>query len=211
MRALRKIMAAALVAIMVTAAFAQDGDGSSQKLNAASQVQALINKGLFKNADEISALSQSLTPSEAQMLYARNEKQAWQTVFNWLIGFGVGSWIQGDTVGGLTATLGQTSGLGLLIGGAVLTFSSVDDMVDGDYGKFIGGCTLMGVGLALDIGFQIFSIIRGALYPQRYNSTLRSVLNPSRKENVSNVALMPAFSFDENNNFASTVAVRFAF
>lgn len=57
----------------------------------------LIKQNLFKNQDKIQEISQNLTPDEKAALLAEHQKDPGGPIFvNLVIGFGIGSFIEGD-------------------------------------------------------------------------------------------------------------------
>jgi hypothetical protein len=81
---------------IVAAAFADDGTVSS--------VSGMIKSDLFKNQSTIQSLSQRLTSTEKMALYTEYKKDPWVPfLINFLVGAGIGSFIEGDTTGGAIA------------------------------------------------------------------------------------------------------------
>ena len=83
-----------VVSCMFVGKLFADGDTSIK-------VQALINKGLFKNQLEIMSLASNLSPSEKETLINRNKINGYFPMYmNSGLGYGIGSFIAKDYVGG---------------------------------------------------------------------------------------------------------------
>jgi len=83
------------------------------------KVQSLIKQGLEKNKLEIQREATYLSPDEKRALYEKNKKTAaggWAAL-DFFIGFGLGSYIQGNTAFGITQSLMDVAGWSLAIVG----------------------------------------------------------------------------------------------
>jgi len=150
------------------------------------EVSDLIQENLFRNADKIEAVSGSLTEVERRMLYGQYEKNSQLPfVLNIALGFGLGSFIQGDTAGAVIALAGDTLGLALpLLGYACLMQNYYG------YWSFTGGYELMYAGYAVLGITRVFESIRPFVFAKRYNTTLRRSLGLGEGLRVS---LLPSF------------------
>ncbi len=138
-----------------------------------SSVSGMIKSGLFSNQNQIQELSKNLTSAEKMVLYSEYKKDQWVPfVVNFIVGAGIGSFIEGDTSGGLIALIGDVVGLGSVIIG---TSSYASALYSDPYTT--KGLGLMRFGYIALIGARIFEIIRPFTYTARYNSTLKQSLN----------------------------------
>jgi len=118
-------------------------------------VQILIERDIKENKEEIQKLSFSLSSDEKGLLWKNNEKK-------WAVGLavlniylGLGSYIQGNTIWGVTQSA-------LQIGGYAVVLASYSY-------EILGGVM---VGSALAIG-----LVAPFVYQSKYNKTLREALN----------------------------------
>lgn len=134
------------------------------------EVDALIQKGIQKNKDEIKKLSWILTPQEKQMILQKHYfPSGIPLLLNILLGFGIGSYIQGDKAGG---TIGTISGLTTISLVAVpLIFFPKDP--NSTY-FYIGAA-------ATGIFYIIFEIARPAAYANQRFKELDDVLSFNQK------------------------------
>jgi roadblock/LC7 domain-containing protein len=162
---MKKVVFGLMFLCLAAAAFADDGTVSS--------ISGMIKSDLFKNQSNIQSLSQSLTSTEKMALYTEYKKDPWVPfLVNFLVGAGVGSFIEGDTTGGVIALTGDLVGLGSVLIGVSAYASEV----------YWDPYTTKGVGLTtfgyiVLIGSRIFEIVRPFTYTARYNSTLKQSLN----------------------------------
>jgi len=91
-------------------------------------------------------------------------------VLNLLLPFGIGSFVQGDTTGGLVVAGGQVAGAGLMVAG--LTSENPG-----------GTMTLIGIGL-----YSVASIM-GLVFPHTYANTANEKLRRDLGISVSSVSL----------------------
>lgn len=123
-------------------------------------VAGMIKSGLFKNEAAIASASLELSPEERTQLYAKYKKDPnLQFVFNLVLGFGSGSFIGGDVVGGAIALGGDIVGIAAF-------FLALDSN-----SKPLGILAAVTLG-----GIRIFELIRPYTWSARYNATLRRAL-----------------------------------
>ncbi len=175
---------------LIVAIFADDGSVSS--------ISGMIKSDLFKNQGKIQGLSQNLTSTEKMALYSEYKKDQWVPfLVNFIVGAGIGSFIEGDTTGGVIALTGDIVGLGSVIIGATTYASS---MYSYPYTYSTKGLGLATFGYVVLIGSRIFEIIRPFTYTARYNSTLKQSLNY-----LAGISFVPSF---ENGVAGLTLAYR---
>ena len=165
---------AIFLCLFVGKAFA-DGDTSIK-------IQALINKGLFKNKTEIVSLSSKLSPSEKESLINRNKINGYFPMYmNSALGYGVGSFIAKDYIGGAVhcsidvvcdvVMIAMFATYAKSAFGAVEGKNGFDDVYNSAKRYLIGGI-VTGVILAINRIAQIISL---TVHVNRYNSTLTEV------------------------------------
>jgi len=107
---------------------------------------------------------------------------------NFFPGFGVGSFVQGDTTGGGIALIGDALGWGLLITGLVIRANNYDDWGPGDRHNLGTGLAVVGsIGL---VGTKIFQLIRPFAYTNRVQIAFSPAIN-----NSGNLAVTAALRF----------------
>jgi hypothetical protein len=137
------------------------------------KVQKLIKAGLAKNKEEIQKESFSLSPADKEALYAKNRKKAaagWAAL-DFGVGFGVGSYIQGDITFGITQSVLDGLGYTLYIYN-IVSLSNSENVAD----VFE---SLDGLGLSFIIltSSRIMSWIFPFVHQGKYNRTLKAALN----------------------------------
>ncbi len=171
--------------------------------------QTLKKGGSFKNSDQISLLAAQLDQPTRDSFYRNFKKPVlWPTVANGLLGFGIGSFIQKDWLGGGIGLGFDLVGAALFATGAVLV--GVDAIVLILLAPIyaIGGkpvstpgfsepgvvCILAGLGTL--VANRIFEIIRPIVFGKSYNKALDSALNKSPAP--ISVAMAPSFTTVDN-------------
>lgn len=172
---MKRYFCALLVFFLVAVAFALGADSDM------GEISDLIQEDLFRNARKIEENSGTLNEMERFTLYSHFEKDArLPFVMNLVIGFGLGSFVQGDTAGAVIALAGDAVGVALpLLGYACL----MQDYYG--YWDFPYGYELMYAGYALVGVTRIFESIRPFSYARRYNATLRKSLRYSDSPSLS--------------------------
>jgi len=103
-----------------------------------------------------------------------------------VVGAGVGSFIQGDTTGGLIALAGDIGGIGMAyIGTGIYANAIASDP------NSTSGLGIMAAGFVVIAGSRIFEIARPFWYANKYNSTLKDSLNY-----IEGLSLIPHFEND---------------
>jgi len=125
-------------------------------------VQQLIKDGVKKNKDEIQQNSIYLTPTEKKSLYDKNRKKGagGLATLDFFIGFGIGSYIQGDLFFGITQSIMDVVGHSMFWGGIG---ELEEDMI-------ATGLTILGVS-------RVMSWIFPFVHQGSYNRKLESALN----------------------------------
>jgi len=185
----KKIFCGLLVWCLVASVFGADSDMG--------KISDLIREDLFQNAGKIEEASGTLTDMERFALYSRFEKDAkLPFVMNLVIGFGLGSFVQGDTAGAVVAMVGDIVGVALpLLGYACLMQNYYG------YWSFPYGNEVIYAGYAVIGVTRIFESIRPFSYARRYNTTLRKSLRYGEGPSLS---LIPS-----PNTNGVTLAIRY--
>ena len=155
-----------LVLVLFTLTFAAVAEASSDGSKALFQVKMLIDDDLEGNLPLIREAAVDLTESDRFYLYQSEEKDvALPFVINLIVGVGIGSYIQGDTVGGTTALLGELGSVAIMYIGA----GSLNE------GLLYGGALSL-------LCFRIYELVRPFTYQKQYNQMLSSALNTRMAE-----------------------------
>ncbi len=198
---MKKLVASLTVLLLALNMFAQAGSLESPEVL---EVEQVIDEEFKTDAgkSKVYELSANLTSEQRQYLYDENEKSRVGPFFaNAFLGFGIGSFIQGDTKAGKTQLFMDLGGIGALVAGYALVAASYyeDDKIipyrqyDSytntyetryyfdyenkiDSGKYIAGCACVGLGAGLVTAAAIIGYIRPWVYGANYNESLRKAL-----------------------------------
>jgi hypothetical protein len=167
-----------------------------------SEVIILLDQGLDQNYDLLKMKIPELLDNEKMMIYDEKKKDAAVPfLVNFIVGFGIGSYIEGDPYGGTIQLIGSLAGLGTYVCGAVLLTRAETSMnsilLSGGsvYNSMIPGAIVMAAGALDMIGFGIFGWIRPWVFAGEYNSKLQSLFMP---KSVS-INVEPYFRSENNN------------
>ena len=115
---MKKILILIAIAVLIPAFLFADSVSYSR-------INGLIDSGMMKNRDEISYLASGLTQTESMMLYnSKKVNSGIPFALNFLLGYGIGSFVQGDTAGGVTALVGDLVSGAAFLGRICLLCSS---------------------------------------------------------------------------------------
>lgn len=133
------------------------------------QIDKLIDDDFKDNKSQIASLSQGLTQMQRDQLYKKYEKSGvLPFVLNLIVGFGVGSFVQGDGGGGAFQCAFEGGGLLCLIIGAA-SIDSKKTNNSASYGLMTSGAIFM-------VSAAIYGLIRPWTYSSNYNKTLQGTL-----------------------------------
>ena len=160
------------------------------------QVSSLIDAGLLKNNDLIASMATELTPVETSTLYSANKKGAGLPfALNLFLGIGIGSFVQGDVGGGVTALCGELGSLTMVLIGSSMTASAIaNSSYTYQNGTYVTtsnssqsdmGTTLTAIGAIGYFAFRIYELIKPFTYASNYNKTLMSSLNGAYSTTIS--------------------------
>ena len=117
--------------------------------------------------------------ADAFMQYEALKKDPWgPAALNFFLGFGIGSFVQGETTTGLILVGGSVVGVGLVIVGAV---TAADAVKSGDVSGGSGG-VMMIAGYGLLVASQIYGAIAPFIHANSFNEKLRRDLGISITE-----------------------------
>ena len=184
--------------------FAQEAEiASADTENAENKIaleyaEYLFEDGFVKgnNAKKIAGLSPFLTPAQRENLYEENEKSGVAPfLLNLLLGFGIGSFSQGDTTIGYLQLWGDIVGYGLMIPGMIITQKAAEDLETSP-----AGTTLVTLGSLITLGVAIPAYIRAWTFTAHTNKKMRQALqvdengkavSASEKKNSLSVSFAP--------------------
>ncbi|MDR2478080.1 MAG: P13 family porin [Treponema sp.] len=195
---MKNILFAVLLAFICNTAFSQEHDNpfpemvAPEGLNSAiqpdgvySEAQALLAEGLNRNFNAISSLAGFLTEEDRIALYQEFVFPNWKRIvgipLSFAVGYGIGSFIQGDTVwGGISLAVDIVGSTSLYTGMFLFSASIAAMPFLAVAGKFSETWTLANWllfgGLGLVAGNHIASGIRSITYPKIYDNQLRRAL-----------------------------------
>ncbi len=129
----------------------------SAEESAVSEVELLIERGVEDNFSLISSKAAELSSNERMFLYERHKKEATVPfLLNFLLGCGIGSYIEGDTTGGTVGLVGELGSLAIVLVG---------------YNSGIGY-----IGIATLLATRIYEIVRPFTFASNYNKELNLAL-----------------------------------
>jgi hypothetical protein len=164
-----------------------------------SRITLLIDDGLKKNLPIIQEEAQFLTEEQKFNLYIVNKKSPGIAfVCNFFLGAGIGSFIQGDTAGGLTALMGDVSGLTFILLANIFE-------VEREYYLNVPNPYMLIGGLSLLLGTRVFELIRPWVFTNSYNANLKKALAFDRVS----FALMPVFELNGKTGLTSSIKFNF--
>jgi TolB-like protein len=143
---------------------------SAQNPAAMAQMQALIrSKGHMKPVTkaQMAVVAQGLSDNDRTLLYASNQKDnaGLALGLNILLPAGVGSFIQGDTSGGLTGLLWMVTGVSSMLAG-----------VETDYWGYTYYNGLYYVGVAIVVADAVYVCVRPFRFQKLWNRNLAEAL-----------------------------------
>ena len=163
---MRRLLAAAMLCLLSVAVGAQSNVSGRE-----AQIDRLVQEGLDANFDEIRAASGSLSLDQRLRLYFRHETNPKLPIaVNLFAGFGIGSFVQGDSVGGWVGLTADSVALVATGAGIIL---NVTDTSSSDWPRGLG---LFSAGLVTLSVYRVFQLIRPARYSRRHNELLRHAL-----------------------------------
>ena len=171
-----------------------------QKASVETPIEELIKGGLFKNKMLISQQAALLPEAQRLMLQERYSLGYVKPIlFNSLLGFGIGNFINKDRVGGITHAVIDSLAVGTIViagsvymGGMLTEILLLPIFVAGQGGKETEALfssieqtmkiseIIVQVGLGVFLVNKLASIISVSVHTAKYNKTLKEVLTPAR-------------------------------
>ena len=157
-------------------------------------VNKYLNQGLSDaNVAKIKELSPQLTEQQKKSIYTwKKVDVVFPFLENTFLGFGSGSFSQGDTTHGIIFLAGDLVGFGLVAYNIMTT--SWDNFIGSITGKggSDGDMTLAKVGLIGVLGLRVYQAIRPFTYSKNYNAKLKDAIG----YNETAVAILPTKTKD---------------
>jgi len=220
-----------LVIIVSGVSFADETENSNpDNEEAFLTVSALINDGLNKNFFQIQQEALNLTNSQRLMLTGLQEnKFGVPLALNLLLGFGIGSFVQHDTLGGVIGFAGDTAGAVVLIIYFVKIIKASDwlssrideldsqvmadpvrlrelDRAEAEYNKKIEDAfSLIGISAGILAAVRVFQIVKPITYSNWYNNKLKQALYNN------NIAFDFSPSVDSSGNGVFTASISYRY
>lgn len=138
----------------------------------------LIDKKLnASTVAEVQKYSANLSESQKYSIYeSKKSSGTIPFVVNFFLGCGIGSYIQGDVLGGTISLCGDVGGYALIVGGYV---SAAASAVSNSSSGLAGGSAAVIAGGAILLANRIFTCIRPFTYASSYNKRLSTALYAS--------------------------------
>lgn len=150
------------------------------------QAEALIEDDMKNNIPEIQRISQQLTYDQKKTLITEHKKDyTVPLLINVLTPYAIGSFYQGDILGGVIGLAGDLTGQAILIGAYIDFYLNTMDNMDSydreenDYFKKY--LTYIVVGGAISTASLIFKIIKPITYAGSYNKILKKAVPQDRE------------------------------
>ena len=205
------VLAIAFAAINGTV-FAQGTEASSDEYYS---IKNLITTDLFENSSVIKEKSASLSTAQKVSLYNDTKKMPWLAFgLNTAVGFGIGSFVNGDKVGGRNQLVGEILGISFIGLGYGLEFAATLNAAKNiDENGYSGPDTtsqiLYASGLGLIVGggialtaYHIYGIVRAFTFTANYNEELQKSLGITSNQ----VTVVPVLDFkNQNYGFAGVI------
>ncbi|HAH62377.1 MAG TPA: hypothetical protein DCL73_09815 [Treponema sp.] len=156
--------------------------------NNVQKVNDLIDEGLFTNESAIRQVALSLTDEQKDAVYSENEKPWWPFALNLGIGYGVGSYVQGDTKFAVASTvIDATCDIATIACYIGLCSALYDNLGSGTYDNTyeftddeIRTAAPWIIGMSVAVGaasvWRIIETIRPFNYAKEYNRKLKRSL-----------------------------------
>ena len=126
-------------------------------------------------------------------------------------GFGIGSFIQKDKIGGIVGLSLDLGGSVLFISGVAFAFGGlINDALDSSLGGIIGGGLVILIGSAILISSKIYQIVRPIVFYSEVKKANRTSLVPGIEREVLNYHAWNGEKIDRNGTrFSLNLATKF--
>lgn len=219
---MKKIISIILAIMFIGTAFCQENTEKKESTESVKpKVEFLLNLGLKNNQASINNLSPQLTDFERIDLYNTYKKSAVGPVLlNVFVGFGVGSYVSGDKLGGIIGTSLDTLSILVTLGSIGVYTSKLaeyeshytkdltnyqNDPLNKSYPNHNPPEYNPLIPIAFYIGSRIYEGIRANSYVKNYNKTLINSLGL----NSFRTSLVPTITSDGNIAMAFNVSMMF--
>ncbi|MDR2553947.1 MAG: P13 family porin [Fibromonadaceae bacterium] len=181
-----------ILLLLAITAYGQQGTGLKSQLDAnldsREKIQALIDKGLIENKEEIQKEASSLSDVEKMTLYDENKMNVlgWAAL-NIFPGFGLGSYVQGDKSSWIKLSIADGVGWAIIIYGRIISpgdcISSLDpdSKKNCDSKKWKDANNMESYSYIAGVVVLAASRVMGCIFPfgyqKEYNKTLNEALN----------------------------------
>ena len=143
----------------------------SANMEQRAKVQWYINNGVEKHKEEIKREALSLSYMDKTDLYNENKKSALgYALLNFFPGFGLGSYVQGDNTSGVTQTIMDVAGWGLIFGGIAMTDNDSPVSEEVAIGIAVSGGVIL-------IAGRFMAWVFPSIHQNKYNEALDEALN----------------------------------
>ena len=174
---MKKIICLLAGLMLMGTVFCQENAGGKNE-EVKPQIEFLINQNLKNNMDTISVLSLQLPASDKMNLYNTYKKDPLKPVLlNSLVGFGVGSYLDGDLLGGIIGSCLDgvaIFGCFLAVGGYLKELEAYQKKYTVFMPDFMDFAIIP---LLITVGARVYEGTRANKYVKKYNKRLVDALN----------------------------------
>lgn len=182
--AIHKMLVSYLILIFsATPVWAQPAAPPTEIDARAQEVIRLIDEDLSLHRELILDRVAQLSPEHRLGIYTETQKDpAPGLLLNFLLGFGLGSFITGDVQGGVTILVGELAGMALSLVGLAVSLPALIASLGPPSGTGLSAGALsvslisFGLGLIALLVFRMGSLIRPFIYTEQYNRELKKLL-----------------------------------
>lgn len=172
--------------------------------------EMLIDQGLYKNMLSIENNSKELN-SMQKMELIREFKEDFTVplILNIVFPFGIGSFYQGDTTGGVIALIGDITSISLYAVGFVNYYSNLNRYNSytenpSVYDMFGDSIILFASSAIIGLATGIFKIVRPINYTKKYNNDLFRILGSSSQYSMK---VVPGLDLTSSGKMASSLSL----
>ncbi len=172
---MKKMLVGLLVALLAVNLFAQtEAEAKTEKESDPYLIESILKKQ-FKTDEgknRVYELSENLTNEQKMYLYNKYDKNGVGPFFlNFFLGFGIGSFVQGNTKAGVSQLILNVSGCALEVAGFALAYYGSRSA-----SEIYTGAALCAVGNGLNLSSTISGCITPWTYAAGYNKDLKRAL-----------------------------------
>lgn len=229
---MKKMLLGLLVALLAVNLFAQTEDEAKKKEEADPYMVDSVIRTQFKSdfgKQRVYELSEYLNDNQRYWLYDENEKNAvCPFLLNLFLGYGIGSFVQGDSKGGVTQLLMSLGGNVLFWTGYGIGVSASHEetrwlVFSGYYSNYYmpdtetvtnnaqstAGAIIMLSGLGLNLASNIIGYIRPWGYANKYNRDLKHYLRINESRWMSVTPQLSPIIDPVNQNYGLVATINF--